>query len=229
MTSEDNDGIGTLSERSLHASLKNWYYQPGDQVEVHLEGYIIDIVRGNLLIEIQTGNFGALRNKLLTLLPKYEIRLVHPVPRIRWVVRKDAEENEISRRKSPKQCNVLTVFEELVSIPTLLVHHNFELEVLEVFEEQIMQDDGKGSWRRRGWSVVDRRLLEVSERHLFCTPQDLVRLLPPDLEVPFTNADLAKSLGCTRRLAQKITYCLKKMQVLRAKGKRNRSVLHVFQ
>ena len=229
MTPEDYNGIGTLSEGSLHASLKAWYYQPGDEIEVQIEGYFIDIVRNDLLIEIQTRNFGALRDKLMTLIPKHRIRLVHPVPRVRWVVKESLEGDEISRRKSPKQSNVLDVFEELVSIPTLLAHHNFELEVLEVFEEQVMRNDGKGSWRRKGWSVVDRRLIEVAERHLFMTPDDLVRLLPPDLEVPFTNPELARSLGCSKRTAQKITYCLRKMRVLRAKGKRNRAILHVFQ
>ncbi|MFW9919518.1 MAG: hypothetical protein ACFFED_07950 [Candidatus Thorarchaeota archaeon] len=228
MSSEDF-GIGTLSERSLHASLKEWYRRPEDELEVQVEGYVIDIVREGLLIEIQTRNFGALKDKLMALIPNHRIRLVHPVPRVRWVVREGLDGTEISRRKSPKTSNVLAVFEELVSIPTILVHHNFELEVLEVFEEQVMQKDGKGSWKRKGWSVVDRRLIDVAERHLFTTPQDLVGLLPPDLVVPFTSTELAMALGCTRRIAQKITYCLRKMKILRTRGKRNRAMLHVFQ
>ncbi len=40
------NGIGTLQENSLHAALKNWYAQPGDQLEIMVDGYVIDLVRG---------------------------------------------------------------------------------------------------------------------------------------------------------------------------------------
>jgi len=73
--------IGTLQETSLHAALKDWYARPGDRLEALLEGvpvtktvYHIDIIRQNQLIEIQTGNFSALKPKLKTLLPKYNVR-----------------------------------------------------------------------------------------------------------------------------------------------------------
>tara|TARA_B110000014_G_C20100324_1_gene577464 strand:- start:1253 stop:1462 length:210 start_codon:yes stop_codon:yes gene_type:complete len=37
--------IGTLNEGSLHASLKQFFAQPGDEFEVPINGYVIDIVR----------------------------------------------------------------------------------------------------------------------------------------------------------------------------------------
>ena len=49
-----SNGIGTLGERSLHASLKDWLAEPGDEIEKQVDGYHIDIVRGQLLIEIQS-------------------------------------------------------------------------------------------------------------------------------------------------------------------------------
>ena len=45
--------IGTMKERSLHASLKEWYAQPGDRVEAEVDGFVIDICRDGLLVEIQ--------------------------------------------------------------------------------------------------------------------------------------------------------------------------------
>ena len=51
--------IGTLGEKSLHSSLKNWYAQPGDRLEAEVDGFHIDIIRKNLLIEIQTANFSS--------------------------------------------------------------------------------------------------------------------------------------------------------------------------
>ena len=49
--------IGTLNEGSLHAALKLWYADPGDLVEHPVDGYVIDLVRDDLLIEVQTGGF----------------------------------------------------------------------------------------------------------------------------------------------------------------------------
>ena len=136
MAPTDSGGIGTLSERSLHQRLKDVYSQDGDRLEVMVDGYVIDIVREDLLIEIQTRNFGAMKKKLMALIPNHRVRLVHPIPIVRWVVRESLEGEELSRRKSPKKMDVFSVFEELVSIPTLINHSNFELEVIEVFEDR---------------------------------------------------------------------------------------------
>ncbi|MCP5097079.1 MAG: hypothetical protein GY943_16140, partial [Chloroflexi bacterium] len=87
--------IGTLSEKSLHADLKKWMTQPGDEVEVKVDGFYIDIVRdvppqGLLLIEIQTGNFSAMKRKLNKLLPTYPVWLLHPIAQEKWIVRETA-------------------------------------------------------------------------------------------------------------------------------------------
>ena len=37
--------IGTLRESSLHASLKELYARPGDELEAVREGYVVDLVR----------------------------------------------------------------------------------------------------------------------------------------------------------------------------------------
>jgi hypothetical protein len=157
---------------------------------------------------------------------KHQVRLVYPIPQEKWVVREDISGQVLSRRRSPKRMGVLYIFEELVSIPTLINHTNFEVEALLTKEEQVMQHDGKGSWRRQGWSIVDRRLLEVVDRHLFSTPLDILRLIPEDMVDAFTSSDLAKRLGITSRLAQKALYCMRKMGMLKVEGKRGRSRLY---
>ena len=58
------ENLGEAAEESLHAALKKWYAQPGDAIEVPLEGFHIDLVRGDLLVEIQTRNFFAIKRKL---------------------------------------------------------------------------------------------------------------------------------------------------------------------
>jgi hypothetical protein len=44
--------IGTLNEKPLHAALKQWYAEPEDRIEAPVDGFTVDIVRGDLLIEI---------------------------------------------------------------------------------------------------------------------------------------------------------------------------------
>ncbi len=48
-------------------------------VEAEVDGYIIDLVQGEKLVEIQTANFGALKDKLKALLPHYAVHLIYPI------------------------------------------------------------------------------------------------------------------------------------------------------
>ena len=60
----EQNGINIKNEKSLHSSIKQWYVTDGDRFEVKLDKYVIDLVREDSLIEIQTKNFSAIRNKL---------------------------------------------------------------------------------------------------------------------------------------------------------------------
>lgn len=67
-------GIGLLNEKPLHASLKDWYAKSGDKFEVQVDGFVIDIVRNDLLLEIQTGNFASIKSKLTNLVHSHQVR-----------------------------------------------------------------------------------------------------------------------------------------------------------
>jgi len=219
--------ISTLNESPLHADLKSWYAQPGDRLEVEVDGFIIDIVRGKLLIEIQTANLSSIKKKLHTLAEDHRVRLVYPVARDKWIV-KLAEDgkNALSRRMSPKHCQVEDLFGELVRLPRLLGNPNFSLDVLLTQEEEIRRYDGTRAWRRRGWVTHERRLLKVLDKRRFDRPADLGALLPPTLAEPFTTSDLAAAIARPRRLAQRMAYCLRKMDVIEAVGKDGNAILY---
>src|SRR5258707_15109825 len=126
----------------------------------------------------------------------------------------------LSSRKSPGHGTVIDVFSELVSFPALACHPNFSLEVLLIHEEEIWLDDGRGSWRRRHWSIHDRRLLEIVERVMLAAPTDFAALLPAGLPDQFDSKALALALKQPRYLAQKMAYCLREMGLLKVTGKR---------
>lgn len=151
-------GIGLLNEKPLHASLKKWYAQPGDQFETVIDGFVIDIVRDDMLMEIQTGNLAAIKSKLTNLVRSHLIRLIYPIAQEKWIVKlaKDNRGRE-TRRKSPKRGRMEDLFWEMVSFPQLLSNRNFSLEVLMIREEEARRYEGKRKWRRRGWVIEERR------------------------------------------------------------------------
>lgn len=217
--------IGSLNEKPLHAALKEWYRQGGDGVEVEVDGFVVDLVRDGLLIEIQTRSFSAMRRKLDRLLDLHPLRLVHPVAAQRWIIKVDEEGRQVSRRRSPKRGIAADVCEELVSFPSLLSHPNFTLEVAMTFEEEVRRPD-PGAWRRKGWGVEERRLVDVIETMEFASPEELLELLPAGLPDPFTTADVAQGLGRSRHLAQEVAYCLRESGAIDVVGRDKRGILY---
>jgi len=222
-------GIGLLNEKPLHASLKQWYARPGDRFEVPVDGFVIDIVRDDLLIEIQTRNFSSLKSKLARLTRAHPVRLVYPIVQEKWIVRSaTADGGGAMRRKSPKRGRWDDVFWELVSIPQLLSNPNFSLEVLMISGEEVRRYEKKRRWRRKGWVTEGHRLLKVLDQRLFTEPAHWLRFLPDGLE-SFTTSDLATGMNTRTELAQKMAYCLREGKMIELIGRRGRANLYRVQ
>lgn len=220
-------GIGSLNEKPLHSALKTWYARPGDQLEVSMDGFVIDILRDDLLIEIQTKSFSSMKRKLLKLTEDHKIRLIHPIAARKWIVRLDKDgATQLSRRKSPTHGCVEDVFDELVSFPQLLMHPNFSLEVLLIHEDELRVHSNKRGWRRKGWVIHERRLIDVVGSHVYHTPADMGVFTPESLPSPFTTEDLADITGQPRRQAQKMAYCLKGMGTIVPVGKQGNAICY---
>ncbi len=219
--------IGTLNENPLHAGLKAWCARPGDQVEVPVDGYVVDIVRGEMLIEVQTKSFYAIRDKLRALASEHPVRLVHPVPADKWLVKlAEGGEGVQERRRSPKHGTALDVFDELVSCPMLPARAGFSLHVVLTEEEEVRRREEGRAWRRKGWVIVERRLLDVQDDVLLEEPADFRALLPQGLPDPFTTADLSEAASIRRRLAQRMAYCLREMGAVGRAGKCGNAYLY---
>jgi hypothetical protein len=216
-----------MHESSLHKDLKDLYTSPGDKQEVELDGYLIDVLHGKQVIEIQTANFSSLKSKLSALLPKYQVRIVYPIPQEKWLI-KYPEHGEIplSRRKSPKRGRLEDVFSQLVYIPKFLKSNNFILEVLLTRQEEIRRDDGLGSWRRKGVSIIDHRLVDVLKRSIYTTLNDYQGFFPMSLPDPFTTKNLSNLLRIRQRLAGKMIYTMRKIGLVAVTGKHGKAWLY---
>jgi hypothetical protein len=219
-------GIGQLREGPLHAALKTWLARPGDRLEVPVGGFVIDIVRADgELVEIQTGSFSPLRPKLDALLDDHRIRIVHPVPAARRVVRVDEDGVVLSSKASPKRPGAAAIFDGLVSFPTLLGHPHLTIDVLLCREDHIR---APAPYRGRRYlrDPGQRRLVEVLERIELATPADAGALVPAGLPAEFTTRELAKAMRVPLKLSQKAAACLRDLEVLEVVGKRGGAPLY---
>ena len=213
-------GIGELNERSLHRALKARYAVPGSLSEQLIDGYVVDVLIGQKIIEIHTGGFSRLKRKLPRLLENHAVTLVHPIAADRFIV-KHAEpaDGGVTRRKSPKHGSVFNIFAGLTSIPTLIAHPNFALEAVITVEEEVRVPDPNRNRRQHGWSTIDRRLVEVLETHHIESLRDLFAMLDADLPEEFSTADLASVMQSPRRLGQQAAFCLRQAGILAICGK----------
>lgn len=53
-----------MTEYSLHTGIKDWYSGAGGHVEVKVDDFVVDVVKDGLLIEVQTRNLSAIKQKL---------------------------------------------------------------------------------------------------------------------------------------------------------------------
>ena len=133
----------------------------------------------SVLIEIQTRGFAGMRAKVLALLAAgHRVRVVHPIAVDRWIVQVDDDGGLLGRRRSPRHGDLVDLAAELVTFPELLDDPGFEIEVLLTREEEVRRHDPKRCWRRHGWTVVERRLIDVLDRVTLARPGDLVCLAP---------------------------------------------------
>lgn len=219
-------GVGTLQESPLHAALKAWLQQPGDGVEVPVDGYVVDLVRDGLLIEVQTGSFSSIRRKLHDLLDVHPIWLVVPVPLVRWIVRVDAAGVQVSRRRSPKRGALVDAFAELVHVVSALGHPNLTVQLAGTHEDELRVDGGRRRRRGRAPTVSSRRLVEVATLRRVADVADWAAFVPAGLPAAFTTAELAVAIGRPRRLAQQMAYTLRGVGALQPVGKRGNAIVY---
>lgn len=216
-------------ETSLHKSLKQIYAGESAETEVTLGRFRIDAVADGRLIEVQCAGLSSIRDKIRTLCKKHQVTVVKPIVARRQLVRLNKREGKVvSRRYSPKRCDWLDLFEQLVHFTRAFPHPNLTLEVplVEITETRYPGHGKRRRWRKNDHVVADQALSEILQTRTFCSPDDFWTLLPADLPSPFTTGDLAEKTGRPRYLAQKIAYFLRETGGVQQAGKQGNSLLY---
>ena len=220
-------GIGTLSEKTVHAILKNYYEPDEEKQEITIENYLDDIYVNGEIIEIQTRQFNRMRDKLATFLPLYPVTVVYPIPREKWIVWIDEETGELSKkRKSPVRGNPYIAFPELYKIKMFLKDPNLRLKFVFLDMEEYKLLNGWSKDRKKGSSRYDRIPTELVEEIDISCPRDYMQFVPYELEREFTSKEFAKAAHISVSLAQTVLNILYYMGTVTRTGKKGNQILY---
>ena len=210
--------INTYNETHLHRTLKNLYSDENGIQEIAVEGFICDIYDGKRIIEIQTANLSALKNKLEKLLPRYPIQVIYPIIENAYITTLNADGSKRSYRKSPKHGVFYQIFRELSGLIQCLDSPNLSIQVLYIDCEIIKIDDKQGRSRYKRPHIIDKKLLKIHRQETLHGIDDFTASFMKKLPTLFISADLRKLCGTGvytsyivsfLKKCKKITFCTK--------------------
>lgn len=220
-------GIGTLSEKTLHAILKNFYEPDEDRHEIPIDRFVADIYTGEEIIEIQTGQFNRMREKLKCFLAEYPVTIVYPVAHQKWLHWIDEETGEVSAgRKSPKKGSEYAAFVELYRIKMFLNDPNLKIKIVLLDMDEYKILNGWGKQKKNNASKYDRIPNRFVEEICIERKEDYLQFLPMSLPEQFTVKEYAKTVKCNEKLAGVVLNILNYMEVVERVGKRGNAFLY---
>ncbi len=221
------NGIGTLSEKTIHAVLKYYYVPDSSFHEQKFAGFIADAYTGQEIYEIQTRNFNTLRRKLDAFLPLCNVNIIYPIAHTKYLRYIDKESGEITApRKSPKTGSPYNIFKELYRIKPYLLHKHIHIRIAMLDVEEYRFLDGWNANRHKGASKHDSLPLAFFREIHLDKPGDYAELLPTDLPDLFTTKDLKKAARISQPLATVTLNILYFLHVIERKGKRRNMYLY---
>lgn len=188
------DGIGTLGEKTIHATLKWWLDDDATHHEVTLPcGSVADIYDGERVIEIQTANYSGFRKKLERLLADHPVTVVCPLVHRKRVVWIDPATGETAPpNRSPRRGWFSDMLPHLVYILPLLDHPRLTLRPVLLDVEEHRLADGWGNGGKRGSHRAERYPTALVDTVTVESGEDYRRLLPSGLPHEFTATEFGK-------------------------------------
>ena len=236
-TAEGDPHIGTLREKRLHAAIKLYlcpdescHERPvadllaaGEELSVKKRRMVADILMDGHILEVQTGGFFPLKEKIswyLTHTP-CRVTVIHPIPAVKYLSWINPEDGSIiSRNKSPKRGRVKDVAKELYWISDFIGDPRFSLRLLLLELEEYRMADGWGRDGKRGSNRYERFPTALLGDVTLITPTDYAAyFLPDSFTIPdaegkypvFTAASFAKAAGIRGRATYGVLHLLEKL------------------
>ncbi|NLW69782.1 MAG: hypothetical protein GX061_01685 [Eubacteriaceae bacterium] len=199
---ESFGGIGTLSEKALHAALKDYFQPDKDKQEIKVGRYIADIATQEGIIEIQTRSFDKLRAKLKAFLEVSGVTVVYPIAGVKYICWIDTQTGEVTKkRKSPKKGSYYDSFAEIYKIKQMLLEPRLRLCLVIVDLTEYRFLNGWSEDKKKGSTRCERIPDNISESLYINSPGDYRLLIPGELPEEFTVKQFAALAHITRRKA----------------------------
>lgn len=226
----NDKGIGTLSEKTLHAVLKNYYEPDEDKHEVAIDGYYADIFNDSGIIEIQTRQLNRLRDKLAVFLEEYHVTVVYPCAYNKWLSWIDPDSGEVgNKRKSPKHYTEYDAFYELYKIKMFLKHPNLSVHLMLLDIEEYKLLNGWNYTKKRGATRYDRVPVGLRGITRLDRPEDYMQFVPIELEDEFTVREFACAAKLHEDTARLSLNILNHMDVVKRVGKKGNAYVYSCQ
>jgi len=220
-------GIGTLAEKTVHSTLKQYLSRDLSCQEIKIGTYFADVCVDGHIFEIQTRQFNKLRNKLDFFLRDYPVTVVYPVTNVnflRWVT---PDTGEITPpKKSTRKGNPLQVFSELYRIRPYLTHPNFSLKIMLMDMEEYRMLDGYGKDKKKRATKCDKFPLKLVAEYDLESQKDYMMLLPAELPDAFTARDFAKLAKIPLELARTTLLILSELGIVLRTGKQGNAYIY---
>lgn len=220
-------GIGTLGEKTVHSTLKQYLSHDLSNQEIKIGSYYADVCVNGHIFEIQTRQFNKLRSKLEFFLESHPVTVVYPVTNynhLRWVT---PDTGEITPpKKSSRKGNPLQVFAELYRIRSFLFHPNFSLKIVLMDMEEYRMLDGYGKDKKKRATKCDKFPLKLVAEYDIETPQDYMMLLPPELPETFTTKEFARLAKIPLSLSQTSLLLLYELGIVLRTDKQGNSYVY---
>lgn len=224
---KEENGFGTLQEKTIHEAVKDFYCYDHEFQEQKRGRYIADIAVGDEIWEIQTRAFDRLRGKLNAFLPDHHVTVIHPVPVEKKVYWLEEETGTITGgRRSPKKGTPYDIFRELYKIRPFLANPNLSVHIFLMDMEEYKLLNGWSKDRKRGAARYDRLPGKLRDIVRLEKREDYRIFLPETLPEFFTSKDLTKAAHIPVQSARICLLILRDLKLVELCGKQGRGNLY---
>lgn len=195
-------GIGTLSEKLLHKTLKLYFEPDENNHEIEYLGSVADVKSPGGIIEIQTRSFDKLLPKLKKFLPELPVTVVHPIIKEKSIAWLNKETGECENpRKSTRRGLPSDALFELSKIREVLRDKNLRVLLVFINATEYRMLDGWDANKKRGATKLERIPTELVEIISLESISDYVRLIPEALKEEFYAKDFDRAARLRGRRA----------------------------
>ena len=216
-------GIGTLSEKLIHKTLK-YYLESNDELhEVKYEGFVADIMKDGDITEIQSASFQYLKRKLDAFLPSARVTLVCPIQNLKYVTTLFLDGSS-ERKKSPRHKGLSDVAIELYKIKEFLGKEGFTVKLLflEIEGERVELPSKKRPRYKKGIAYPTDVLKEITLNEI----SDYRIFLPDGLAERFLAKEYYKAIGARAKFSYYALKLCEYLGFISAAGKKGNAIIY---